>query len=308
MRRVRSPLEAMGAHFGGGDTLPLTVHGPVTSGISHLNNPASAQVKSAVLLAGLGTDQPVEIIEQVPSRDHTEIMLRTMGVEVESDGNVIRLGSKRELSGGLLQISGDPSSAAFALAAAAIVPGSEVTAPDMLLNPLRSGFILALQRMGADVRLDNVRGHSGETIGDVRVRHGPIFGAEFAPEEIPSMIDEVPILAVVAACAKSETRIEGLDELRHKESDRLALMVQGLQSCGVRARAEDAAMIINGGAVRGGAEVETKGDHRIAMAHLVLGFAAEEPVTVDNAEMIATSFPTFGGAMRGIGAPIEELA
>jgi 3-phosphoshikimate 1-carboxyvinyltransferase len=308
MRRVRAPLETMGVRFQGGDTLPLTVHGPVARAIEHLNLPASAQVKSAVLLAGLGTDQAVEITEPIPSRDHTEIMLRAMGAEVASDGRTTRLGSRRSLTGGLLNVSGDPSSAAFALAAAAIVPDSEVTAPDMLLNPLRSGFIMALQRMGADVRLDNVRGRGGETIGDVRVRHGPIFGAEFTADEIPSMVDEIPILAVVGACARGETRIEGLDELRHKESDRLASVVDGLVRCGVDARGEGDTMIISGGLVRGGAEVATHGDHRIAMAHLVLGLAAEQPVTVDEAEMIGTSFPTFREAMRGIGARLEEVA
>ena len=306
MRRVRAPLEAMGVRFEGGETLPLTVAGPVTRGIAHMNVPASAQVKSAVLLAGLGTDQPVEVAEPIPSRDHSEIMLREFGAGVERDGQVTRLGSERLLSGRLVTIAGDPSSAAFALGAAATVPGSEVTVPDVLLNPHRSGFVMALQRMGADVALANVRGRSGETIGDVRVRFGPLFGAEFTAEEIPSMVDEIPILAAVAASARGETRIEGLDELRHKESDRLALMAEGLSACGVAARAEGDALVIGGGPIHGGAEVRTQGDHRIAMAHLVLGLAAEQPVTVDEAEMIATSFPTFREAMRGIGAAIEE--
>jgi 3-phosphoshikimate 1-carboxyvinyltransferase len=177
----------------------------------------------------------------------------------------------------------------------------------VLLNPLRSGFIMALQRMGADVRLDNVRGAQGETIGDVRVRFGPVFGAEFTTEEIPSMIDEIPILAVVAAFARGETRIEGLDELRHKESDRLALMAAGLSACGVDARANGDALVIQGGPVRGGATVATDGDHRIAMAHLVLGLGAAEPVVVEEAEMIATSFPAFREAMRAIGASIGEF-
>jgi len=309
MGRVRQPLETMGARFDGGDTLPLTVMRGVNGGISHLNVPASAQVKSAVLLAGLGTDQPVDVAEPVPSRDHTEIMLASMGVDVdvERDGTTVRLGKRRTLSAALLGIAGDPSSAAFALAAAAIVPGSEVTAPDVLLNPHRSGFVMALQRMGADVALANVRGQGGETIGDVRVRHGPIFGAEFTAEEIPSMIDEIPILAVVAAFARGETRIEGLDELRHKESDRLALMARGLAACGVDARADGDALVVHGGAVRGGAEVGTAGDHRIAMAHLVLGLGAEEAVTVGEAEMIATSFPSFREAMRAIGADVAEV-
>jgi 3-phosphoshikimate 1-carboxyvinyltransferase len=306
MRRVRAPLEAMGVRFEGSDTLPLTVEGPATRGIAHLNVPASAQVKSAVLLAGLGTSEPVEVAEPVPSRDHTEIMLTEFGTDVQREGAVVRLGERRTLSGRLLEVAGDPSSAAFALGAAAIVPGSEVTVVDVLLNPHRSGFVMALQRMGADVALANVRGRSGETIGDVRVRFGPIFGAEFTAEEIPSMVDEIPILAVVAAAAQGETRIEGLDELRHKESDRLQLMAEGLRACGVEARVEGDALVVRGGSVRGGAEVRTEGDHRIAMSHLVLGLAAEQPVTVDEAEMIATSFPSFRDAMRGIGAAIEE--
>ena len=308
MRRVTGPLEAMGAHFEGGDTLPLTLHPGPLRGIRHVNTPASAQVKSAVLLAGLGTDEPVEVAEPIPSRDHTEIMLRAFGADVQQDGRTIRLGSSRTLSGRLVEIPGDPSSAAFAWAAAAVLPGSEVTTTGILLNPYRAGFIMALQRMGADIRLENVRGSGGETIGDVRVRHSPLFGAEFTPEEIPSMIDEVPILTVVAAFARGETRIEGLDELRHKESDRLTLMERGLRACGVEARADGDALIITGGPVGGGAQIETEGDHRIAMAHLVLGLAAEQPVVVDRAEMIATSFPTFREAMRGIGAAIGEAA
>ena len=306
MRRVRAPLEAMGVRFEGGDTLPLTVEGPVTRGIAHLNVPASAQVKSAVLLAGLGTDQPVEVAEPVASRDHSEIMLAEFGVAVERSGSTVRLGAKRSLEGRLVSVAGDPSSAAFALGAAAIVPGSEVTVEGVLLNPHRSGFVMALQRMGADLAMSNIRGGSGETIGDVRVRFGPLFGAEFTAEEIPSMVDEIPILAVVAAGARGETRIEGLDELRHKESDRLALMAEGLAACGVEAVADGDALVVRGGPIRGGAEVRTDGDHRIAMSHLVLGLAAEQPVTVDEADMIATSFPTFREAMRGIGAAIEE--
>ncbi len=308
MRRVKAPLEAMGARFDGGDTLPLTVAGPVSRGIAHVNVPASAQVKSAVLLAGLGTNQPVEVAEPVPSRDHTEIMLAEFGAEVERQGTVVRLGARRRLSGRLITVAGDPSSAAFALGAAAIVPESEVTVRDVLLNPHRSGFIMALQRMGADLAMSNIRGQGGETIGDVRVRFGPLFGAEFTAEEIPSMVDEIPILAVVAAGARGETRIEGLDELRHKESDRLALMAEGLTACGVQARAEGDALVVTGGPVRGGATVRTDGDHRIAMSHLVLGLAAEQPVTVEDAEMIATSFPTFREAMREIRGRIEEVA
>jgi 3-phosphoshikimate 1-carboxyvinyltransferase len=304
MRRVTEPLEAMGARFDGGDTLPLTLHGGGLRGIHHVNIPPSAQVKSAILLAGLSANGDVEVAEPTPSRDHTEIMLRTFGAEVETSGRLIRLGAQRRLKGRLVTIPPDPSSAAFAWAAAAIVPGSEVTVRDVLLNPLRSGFILALQRMGGDVALNNVRGRDGETIGDVRVRQGPLFGAEFTAEEIPSMIDEIPALAVVAACARGETRIEGVAELRHKESDRLEAMVEGLRKCGADARSEGDALVVTGGKVRGGATVDSRGDHRIAMAFLVLGLAAEEPVTVTDAAMIATSFPGFAETMRSLGADI----
>jgi 3-phosphoshikimate 1-carboxyvinyltransferase len=308
MARVRRPLAAMGARFDGGETLPLTLHGGSLSGIQHVNTPASAQVKSAVLLAGLGAEGPLSIAEPIPTRDHSEIMLRAFGADVETSGSVVRLGEQRRLTGGLINVPGDPSSAAFALAAAAIVPDSEVRVEGVLLNPYRSGFIMALQRMGADVRLDNVRGAQGETIGDVRVRWGPIFGAEFTAEEVPSMIDEIPALAVVAAYARGHTRIEGLGELRHKESNRLASMAAGLAHCGVAAHEDGDALVIEGGPVRGGAEVETGGDHRIAMAHLVLGLGAKQLVTVYDGEMIATSFPEFRAAMRGIGAMIEESA
>ena len=305
MRRVAAPLEAMGARLDGGDTLPLTLRGGGLHGIHHVNTPPSAQVKSAVLLAGLRAEGEVEIAEPVPSRDHTEIMLRAFGAEVEQDGRVVRLGPQRRLKGRLATIPADPSSAAFPLAAAAIVPGSEVTVRDVLLNPLRSGFLMALQRMGADLQLDNVRGRDGETIGDVRVRHAPLFGADFAAEEIPSMIDEIPALAVVAAFARGETRIDGLAELRHKESDRLDAMLTGLQACGVPAQCEGDSLIVQGGRVSGGAVVDSRGDHRVAMAFLVLGLGAAEPVAVTDASMIGTSFPGFGEAMRGLGAEIR---
>jgi 3-phosphoshikimate 1-carboxyvinyltransferase len=307
MRRVTAPLAAMGARFDGGDTLPLTLHGGTLKGLSHVNTPASAQVKSAILLAGLHADGAVEVAEPVASRDHSEIMLAAFGVDVLRDGRTVRLGDRRRLEAILFQVSADPSSAAFGWAAAALVPGSEVTAVDVLLNPTRSGLIMALQRMGADVRLDNVRGRHGETIGSVRVRHTPLFGAEFTPEEIPSMIDEIPVLAVIAAGAHGETRIEGLAELRHKESDRLAAIVAGLTANGVAARAEEDTLIVTGRPdIPGGGEVATHGDHRIAMAFAVLGLAARAPLVVDQAEMIGTSFPGFRETMRAIGADMAE--
>ena len=306
MRRVTEPLARMGTRLDGGDQLPITVHGGGLSGINHCNDVASAQVKSAILLAGLHAAGDVTVAEPVESRDHTEIMLREFGCEVDSRSGTVSLGSNRRLTGRAIHIAGDPSSAAFAWLAAAIVPGSEVTVRDVLLNRLRAGFIVALQRMGGDIALDNVRGRDGETIGDVRVRHSPLFSADFTAEEIPSMIDEIPALAVAAAFAKGETLIEGLGELRHKESDRLAGIADGLIACGVEASAEGDALRIIGGRPRGG-DVQSNGDHRLAMAFAVLGLASERPVTVDGAEMIATSFPGFAGAMRSLGARIDEL-
>jgi 3-phosphoshikimate 1-carboxyvinyltransferase len=306
MQRVTGPLQRMGANVSAGETLPITVEGGPLRGIRHVNSPPSAQVKSAILLAGLRAEGEVEIAEPVPSRDHSEIMLRAFGADVERDGRVVRLGPNRALTGRLVQVPADASSAAFALAAAAIVRGSEVTVRDMVLNPLRSGFILALQRLGGDVALANVRGRDGETIGDVRVRHAPLFGADFVAEEIPSMVDEIPALAVVAAFARGESRIAGLDELRFKESDRLSALCEGLQRCGVAVGIEDDTLVVEGGRVPGGAEVNSFADHRIAMAFLVLGLAAEAPVSVGNAAMIAASFPGFRQTMRALGAAIEQ--
>ena len=307
MRRVTEPLARMGARFDGETSLPITLRGGGLNGIRHVNEPASAQVKSAILLAGLKASGEVAVEESVPSRDHTEIMLREFGCDVIVDGSTIALGPNRRLQGALLDLPGDTSSAAFLWLAAALVADSEVTVRDVLLNRLRAGFIVALQRMGGDVALDNVRGRHGETIGDVRVRHAPLFGADFTAEEIPSMIDEVPALAVAAAFAKGETLIDGLGELRHKESDRLGGIAAGLTACGVEVGVEGDSLRIVGGSVRGGAEVESQGDHRLAMAFAVLGLASERPVTVDRAEMIATSFTRFAGTMRSLGALIDEL-
>ncbi|HET7710163.1 MAG TPA: 3-phosphoshikimate 1-carboxyvinyltransferase [Sphingomicrobium sp.] len=306
MRRVTEPLARMGARIDGGDRLPITIHGGELTAIRHVNEPASAQVKTAILLAGLRASGETVIEEPVPSRDHGEIMLRQFGATVKMERGRVSLNGLQSLVGQALTIPADPSSAAFAWLTAAIIPGSEVTVRDVLLNPLRVGFVVALQRMGGDVAMDNVRGRNGETIGDVRVRYSPLFGAEFTSTEIPSMIDEIPALAVAAALARGETVIEGLGELRHKESDRLAGIAAGLGTCGVETSIEGDALRIAGGKPRGG-EVETHGDHRLAMAFAVLGLAAERPVTVGGAEMIATSFPGFAQTMRSIGAHIDEL-
>ena len=292
MRRVTAPLERMGARFAGGDHLPITVHGETLGAIHHLNVPASAQVKSALLLAGVTSGASVSMDEPVPSRDHTEIMLREFG---------------DPLSGCAIAIAADPSSAAFPLVAAAIVPGSKVIVRGLLVNPLRTGLYEVLEEMGADVSLANERLQSGEIVADMTLRHALLAPCHVTPERIAAMIDEIPALAVACAFADGESVIEGLSELRVKESDRLGAIVAGLVACGVAAIADgDALRIFGRGRVRGGGKVVTHGDHRIAMAFLTLGLASEQPVEVDEAEMIATSFPGFVEMMHGLNANIGE--
>jgi 3-phosphoshikimate 1-carboxyvinyltransferase len=310
MKRLTIPLTRMGAAIEGGEGLPLTVQGGNLGGIEHRNVPASAQLKSAILLAGLGTVAPIKIIEPEPSRDHTEIMLGQFGCKVEvddtPDGWAISLGKKRSLTGCDLSVGADPSSAAFPLVAAAIVPGSGVMVRGMLVNPLRTGLYEVLEQMGAELILSNERIQSGEIIADIEVRHALLRPCHVHPAQIPAMIDEIPALAVACAFADGESMIEGLGELRVKESDRLGAIVAGLTACGVTVVVDgDTLRILGRGKVRGGASIATQGDHRIAMAFLMLGLAAEQPVEVDEAQMIATSFPGFVNAMQPLGADIR---
>jgi 3-phosphoshikimate 1-carboxyvinyltransferase len=310
MQRVIAPLSRMGARFEGQDRLPLTVEGARLGGIDLRNIPISAQVKSAILLAGLGTNAPVAITEPVPSRNHSEIMLAEFGCELElSDspaGRTVRLGGQRKLKGRPIAIGADPSSAAFPLVAAMIVPGSDVLVRDLLVNPLRTGLYETLEAMGAEIELSNEQVRQGEIIADVRVRHSTLRPCQVSAERIPAMIDEIPALAVACAFADGESLIEGLGELRVKESDRLGAIVAGLIACGVGVAVDgDALRIFGRGSVRGGGRVATEGDHRIAMAFLTLGLASEQPVEVDEAEMIATSFPGFVDLMRSLGADIQ---
>ncbi|HEU4820422.1 MAG TPA: 3-phosphoshikimate 1-carboxyvinyltransferase [Qipengyuania sp.] len=310
MKRVIAPLERMDARIEGGDRLPLTVHGARLAGIDHRNVPASAQVKSAILLAGLGTDAPVRVIEPVPSRDHSEIMLAMFGCAVALDdtaeGWAVSLGERRRLVGCELKIGADPSSAAFPLVAAAIVPGSQVEAKGIIVNPLRTGLYEVLESMGADLELTNERIQSGEIVADMRVGHSELRPCHVRAEQIPSMIDEIPALAIACAFADGESVIEGLEELRVKESDRLAAIVAGLTACGVATAVDgDTLRIFGRSKVRGGGRVVTHGDHRIAMAFLTLGLGAEKPVEVDDAAMIATSFPGFVDVIRSLGGDIR---
>jgi 3-phosphoshikimate 1-carboxyvinyltransferase len=316
MMRVLRPLSEMGAAYvcRAGGRLPLAIKGGNLKTIAYRLPEPSAQVKSAVLLAGLNGAGMTEVVEPEATRDHTERMLRAFGavVEVEdhADGRHIRLSGGQVLTGCAIRVPGDPSSAAFPLVAALITPGSEVTVEGVLLNPLRTGLLKTLIEMGADLSIANVREDGGEQVGDVTARYGPLKGIDVPPERAPSMIDEYPILAVAAAFADGETMMRGLGELIVKESDRLALTVQGLSSCGVMVEQQDDTMKVRGSAggnhrVRGAASIATHGDHRIAMAHLMLGLAAEQAVSVDEPGMIATSFPGFTALMGGLGAEIE---
>lgn len=310
MDRVTRPLQRMGAIIEGGDRLPVSIEGARLGGLTHHNDPASAQVKSAILLAGLGTMADVTVVEPVPSRDHTEIMLAGFGCEVDvndsPEGRVISLGDERSPMGCELAIGADPSSAAFPLLAAAIVPGSKVTVRGMLVNPLRTGLYETLEAMGADIRLSDERVQSGEIIADVHVRQAALNPCHVPARDVPAMIDEIPALAIACALADGESVIEGLGELRVKESDRLGALVAGLAACGVGALSDgDSLRIFGRGQVRGAARVATGGDHRIAMAFLALGLASQMPIEVDEAGMIGTSFPGFADVMQSLGASIE---
>ena len=314
MNRVMKPLAEMGARFlhRSGGRLPLTLRGGSLQGIVYRLPEPSAQVKSAVLLAGLNARGDTVVIEPEPTRDHTERMLRGFGARVEvedlPDGRRITLAGGQALSGTRIRVPGDPSSAAFPLVAALVTPGSEVTVEGVLLNPLRTGLLTTLQEMGADLTLSGVRDEGGEPVGDVTARFSALRGVDVPPERAPSMIDEYPVLAVAAVFAEGVTRMRGIGEMRVKESDRIALMAAGLAACGLAVEEEPEGLIVTGaGGNRpplGGAAVITRGDHRIAMSHLVLGLAADAEVRVDEPGMIATSFPGFVDMMRGLGADI----
>lgn len=303
MGRVAEPLIQMGARVTG-ERLPLRVDGGRLTAIDWISRTASAQVKSAILLAGLRAEGTTSVTEPAASRDHTERMLPLFGVEVRRAGLTASVEGGQALRPTDLTVPGDPSSAAFPLAAALIVPGSEVTVEGVMLNPARTGLFDTLIEMGADLTITHRREQGGETVGDITARASSLRGVEVPPERAAAMIDEYPILAALAATAEGTTVMRGLKELRIKESDRIDLMARGLAACGVAVEEEAEGLIVAGGRVAGGATVETAHDHRIAMSHLVLGLAAERPITVNHPEMIATSFPGFVEMMQGLGAEI----
>jgi len=309
MKRVLEPLEKFGATWDAreGGLMPLQLHGtsrPIC--IDYDVQVASAQVKSALLLASLNAPGRTRISQSALTRDHTEKMLKAFGADISVEplarGEAIYMMGEAELKPCPVDVPRDPSSAAFPLVAALITPGSEVSIPGVLLNERRIGLLLTLQEMGADIGIANVRESGGEKVGDLLARYSSLKGVDVPPERAPAMIDEYPILAVAAAFADGRTTMHGLDELRVKESDRLSAIVNGLKANGVRVTEAADNMTVEGGKVPGGGRVTTHMDHRIAMSFLVMGLASDESVTVDDTSMIATSFPEFENLMRDLGA------
>jgi 3-phosphoshikimate 1-carboxyvinyltransferase len=304
MGRVIDPLSQMGAEFTAspGGMLPLMLRGLVPAiPISYRLPVASAQVKSAVLLAGLNIAGITEVIEPVPTRDHSERMLRGFGadltVDVDADGvRHIRLMGEAELQPQQIEVPGDPSSAAFFIVAALITPGSEVTVTHVGMNPTRTGIYKMLEAMGADLSYSNAREVGGEPVADITARHSVLRGIDVPPDVAPSMIDEFPVFFVAASMAQGRTTTSGLDELRVKESDRLALMAAGLKAIGAMVEEREDGLVIDGSGgepLEGGATVTSALDHRIAMSFAVAGQHCYQAVTVDDVSPIATSFPTF---------------
>ena len=317
MGRVTDPLSLFGAQAYGrqGGRLPMTVVGaanPVP--VRYALPVASAQVKSAVLLAGLNAPGQTVVIEREPTRDHSERMLRGFGAELSvertGEGHVITLTGQPELRPQVVAVPRDPSSAAFPVCAALIVEGSDILVPGVSQNKTRNGLYITLVEMGAQIEFQNPREEGGEPVADLRVRFSPdLQGVEVPPDRAPSMIDEYPILSVVAAFATGATVMRGVKELRVKESDRIDAMARGLEACGVRIEEDEDTLIVHGmgaGGLPGGATCATHLDHRIAMSFLVAGMAAKAPVSVDDASPILTSFPIFEGLMTGLGAVLER--
>lgn len=317
MARVTEPLRRIGATFVGrtGQRLPMAVTGTATPlPITYELPIASAQVKSAILLAGLNIAGTTTVIEHHPTRDHSEVMLRGFGARLETEilpggGRAISLTGQPELTGQTIIVPADPSSAAFPAVAALLVPGSEIILPGIGMNPLRAGLYQSLREMGAELSLQQPRLQAGESVADLLLRHGPLDAVDIPAERAPSMIDEYPILAVAASFARGTSRLRGLGELRVKESDRLAAMANGLVACGVSLAIEGDDLIIHGDGrpPRGGATIPVNLDHRIAMAFLVLGMAAAQPVVIDDSAAIDTSFPGFIAMMNRLGADIAPV-
>ncbi len=315
MRRILDPLVKMGVTVVSqmeGGRVPLTLQGPEEAiPITYETPVASAQVKSAVLLAALNAPGMTTVIEREATRDHTEKMLRHFGAEVQVEafgvhGRKITLLGQPELRPAPIVVPADPSSAAFPMVAALITPGSDIILESVMMNPLRIGLITTLREMGAFIEVEGTSQEGGEEVATLRVKYSGLTGVTVPAERAPSMIDEYPVLAVAAAFAAGTTRMQGLHELRVKESDRLAAVAAGLEAAGVSAHVEGDDLVVMGGAghVAGGGMIETHLDHRIAMSFLVMGMASAKEISVDDRDTIATSFPTFLAMMNGLGARI----
>jgi 3-phosphoshikimate 1-carboxyvinyltransferase len=318
MGRVLDPLRQMGAQAEAaeGGRLPVRIKAAPLLPASITPDVASAQVKSAILLAGLGIAGDISVCEKTATRGHSETMLALFGADIsvtDEDGfHIVTLHNRQgpsRLTARDLDVPGDPSSAAFPMIAALTVPGSDVVLENVMLNRQRDGLIRVLREMGGDISMTHKRQSSGETVADLRVRYSALHGLDVAADIAPDMIDEFPALAIAAASAQGTTHMAGLAELRVKESDRLAAMEAGLKANGVTVEAgEDWLRVTGSGpntSVAGGGMVETHHDHRIAMAFLCLGLVAEQPVSVDDRAMIATSFPEFFSLMATLGAQID---
>ena len=312
MNRILDPLRDMGVKASSeeGGRLPVSLDSDGTLQPTTYTPPiASAQVKSAVLLAAVNTAGVTTITEPIPTRDHTENMLRAFGAKVEvtkrNGADVIKLEGPVTLKAAKINVPGDPSSAAFPIVAALITPGSDIIVENVMMNPTRTGLFDCLTEMGGHVQADNFRKSGGEVIADIHVKYSKLHGITVPPERAASMIDEYPILAVAASVANGTTIMDDIGELRVKESDRITATAKLLQKNGVVVDELENGLKVTGGEVRGGGLVTTHHDHRIAMSALILGCAAESPVSIDDASMIATSFPTFFDLMNGLGANIS---
>ncbi|HHL42378.1 MAG TPA: 3-phosphoshikimate 1-carboxyvinyltransferase, partial [Hellea balneolensis] len=311
MGRILQPLGEMGAKFQSNDgKLPVQqTKGGHLQGQSFTPKHASAQIKSAILLAGLQANGVTEVVEKTLTRDHTENMLRAFGVTIDQtptgQGQKVRLHGPATLSATDIDVPGDPSSAAFLVASALMVPGSSLVVENVMMNPTRTGLFQVLQTMGAELEIKNPRRSGGEDIADIHVRYSQLQAVTTNPDIVPSMIDEFPVLAVLCARAQGTSRLRGLGELRVKESDRLEGTRNLLVRNGVAANIDGDDLVIRGGVVLGGATVPTLHDHRLAMSALVLGLASHEPIAIDDTRMINTSFPTFFKLMDKIGVRME---
>jgi 3-phosphoshikimate 1-carboxyvinyltransferase len=312
MRRVAVPLEAMGARFefDAGDGLPMTVHGGPLRGVRWVNETSSAQVKSALFLAGVVAGVDVSVVEPRRSRDHTERMLAARGIRVDVLGDAVSVRGGSPLAAADTDVPSDPSSAAFFAALAALASAGELTIRDVGVNPTRAGFFDALRVMGADIETTGARDQGGEPIADIVIRPRGLRGVDVGPDKVPSLIDELPLLACVASRATGDTRITGARELRVKESDRITSVVANLRAVGARAEELPDGMVIEGSASPLSGVVATHGDHRLAMAFGILGALPGNRIVVDDPECVAVSFPAFwrdlervrGGTATGHGA------